>query len=78
VLQEVVWLCADVYEKRTWLPLLMGLDGRHHPLAHIKPAAPPPPSPPGGTAAGPAAEEARPAPDGSPPPEPIFHSPRER
>mmetsp|Transcript_12797 Transcript_12797/g.44909 ORF Transcript_12797/g.44909 Transcript_12797/m.44909 type:complete len:259 (+) Transcript_12797:633-1409(+) len=31
-LNDLVWLATEVFDKRSWLPLLMNLDGKQHPL----------------------------------------------
>mmetsp|Transcript_31313 Transcript_31313/g.49064 ORF Transcript_31313/g.49064 Transcript_31313/m.49064 type:complete len:238 (+) Transcript_31313:736-1449(+) len=40
-LLEVAWLCVEVYSKSSWLPLLMNINGKQHPLSRMKPVAPP-------------------------------------
>mmetsp|Transcript_12792 Transcript_12792/g.44876 ORF Transcript_12792/g.44876 Transcript_12792/m.44876 type:complete len:278 (+) Transcript_12792:633-1466(+) len=39
-LNDLVWLATEVFDKRSWLPLLMNLDGKQHPLGKMKQNAP--------------------------------------
>ena len=39
-LNDVCWLACELFDKRSWLPLLMELDGKQHPLHHMKMYAP--------------------------------------
>ena len=39
-LNDVCWLACELFDKRSWLPLLMNMDGKKHPLYKIKQFAP--------------------------------------
>jgi len=39
-LNDVCWLACELFDKRSWLPLLMELDGKQHPLHDMKSYAP--------------------------------------
>mmetsp|Transcript_81680 Transcript_81680/g.132398 ORF Transcript_81680/g.132398 Transcript_81680/m.132398 type:complete len:291 (+) Transcript_81680:781-1653(+) len=39
-LNDVCWLACELFDKRSWLPLLMELDGKLHPLSKMKHEAP--------------------------------------
>lgn len=58
-LQDIAWLAAEVFDKRSWLPLLMGMDGKQHPLGKMRALAPAP-------APGPTPADAPPEPAGIP------------
>lgn len=40
LLQDICWLCVEVWDKRAWVPLLMGETGNKHPLHEMRWSAP--------------------------------------